>query len=92
MFDLLNAARRRNLSPKKVASTNGGEYACACPKCEGKDRFRIWPNATNGGRYWCRQCGTSGDLIQFLRDFLGMSFQDAKSQIHNYEEPIKRLF
>jgi hypothetical protein len=42
----------------------------------------MFPEALNegkdcGGKYWCRMCKKSGDAIQFLRDFEGMSFIDA---------------
>jgi DNA primase len=62
---------------KKVATTHGGEYAGPCPGCGGRDRFRVWPEEGNTGRYWCRQCGKQGDAIQYLRDFKGLSFQEA---------------
>lgn len=59
---------------KRVASTRGGEYAGPCPWCGGRDRFRVWPEI---GRYWCRVCERKGDVIQYLRDRHGMSFQEA---------------
>lgn len=64
---------------KKVASTKGDEHKGACPWCGGNDRFTVWPNHPNGkgGRYICRQCGKSGDAIQYLRDTHGLSFRDA---------------
>jgi DNA primase len=61
---------------KKVAGTNGGEYAGPCPWCGGRDRFRAWPNAGRP-RYWCRRCGKTGDRIQYLRDRYGLSFREA---------------
>jgi len=59
---------------KKQATTNGGEYAGACPWCGGNDRFRVWPKTE---RYWCRGCDKSGDAIQYLRDYRGLSYQEA---------------
>ncbi len=59
---------------RQVASTHGGEYAGPCPWCGGRDRFRAWPES---GRWWCRQCGRQGDVIQYLRDMRGMTFKDA---------------
>jgi len=61
---------------KKIATTNGGEYAGACPWCGGSDRFRVWPEH-DGGRYWCRGCDKAGDSIQYLREKRGLSFVDA---------------
>ena len=51
----------------KLASRNTNEHYRSCPKCGGKDRFRIFP-ATNRrqGRFWCRQCGWNGDAIEFV--------------------------
>ena len=58
----------------KVAGTNGGEFAGACPFCGGSDRFKIWPEMD---RYWCRGCDKAGDSIQYLREKRGLSFGDA---------------
>lgn len=73
----------RTLGLKRVASTNGGEYAGPCPFCkEGKDRFVYWPAKREEDRpHWhCRECGT-GDRIQVLRDVVGMSFQEAAAAV-----------
>jgi len=59
---------------RKVATTNGGEWAGPCPWCGGRDRFRVWPEKE---RYWCRGCGEQGDLIEYLRKRRGMTFRDA---------------
>ncbi len=71
ILDLLNSD---GFQPKKIASTNGGEYAGVCPFCGGEDRFHVWPAE---GRYWCRKCEKKGDAIQYLRDKHGLSYQDA---------------
>jgi DNA primase len=77
-MDVLELAHELGLSPKRSASTHGGEYKSKCPKCqEGTDRFCIWPKQGTSGRYWCRVCNAKGDGIQFCRDFLGMSFHQA---------------
>jgi hypothetical protein len=62
---------------KRVSSTNGGEYCSPCPDCGGDDRFRVWPHRGPNGRFWCRQCDKSGDMIEFLRWQKGMSFKEA---------------
>lgn len=52
---------------KKVASTQGGEYAGPCPFCNaGKDRFRVQPHRSGGGHWFCRKCNKSGDAIAFI--------------------------
>ena len=51
---------------RRVASTNGGEWAGPCPLCGGEDRLRVWP--TPHGQKpgaWCRQCGVSGDTLRW---------------------------
>ena len=79
---LLEFATELGLSPRRVSSTKGGEYHSACPSCGGKDRFIIWAQQ---GRYWCRQCQNSGDIIKFQREFCGKSFIEAKSRVGNYD-------
>lgn len=70
------ATRKVNL--RKVSGTHGGEWQGPCPGCGGTDRFHVWPQQNEGkGAYWCRGCEKSGDNIQFLRDFEGMSFRRA---------------
>lgn len=64
---------------KKVAGTNGGEWAGACPWCAGKDRFRWWPKhpANNTGRWLCRQCQRTGDGIDLVRELKGVGYREA---------------
>ncbi|MFA6263704.1 MAG: toprim domain-containing protein [Candidatus Babeliales bacterium] len=81
---LLELAREAGIEPKWVASTQGGEYHSACPKCGGKDRFFIQPNRSMPkctGYYHCRQCDSHGDTIQFGIDFLGYSFKAAVERL-----------
>lgn len=56
-----------------------GEQCGPCPQCGGDDRFTLFMDQGKDGmgRYWCRQCGASGDRIQFLRDFKGMTYHEA---------------
>ena len=64
---------------RRVATTNGGEYAGACPFCGGKDRFRAWPQT---GRWWCRQCDRKGDAIDLLRERDGLTYRQALEALH----------
>ena len=63
-------------TPKKKTAM---EYAGPCPECGGDDRFCLMLNQGKDGqgRYFCRGCERTGDRIQFLRDFCGLSFMDA---------------
>ncbi len=54
---------------RRVSSTDSGEYAGPCPFCQGTDRFRVWPYAEKP-RWWCRQCGRKGDLIDYSEDYV----------------------
>ena len=70
---------------KKVSSTHGGEWQGPCPDpgCGGENRFHVWPEQNEGkGGYWCRGCGKTGDNIQFLRDFEGLSFREACARLN----------
>ena len=69
---------------KRVASTNGGEWAGPCPFCGGRDRFRAWP-AT--GRFWCRVCRRSGDTIRLVMLLNHVSFTEAKKSLGIYDLP-----
>jgi DNA primase len=69
---------QKHVTLKRVSSHKGGEYHGPCPACNGKDRFHVWPAENQGeGSFWCRQCESAGDGIQFLRDFENYSFQGA---------------
>lgn len=63
-----------DMTLRRVASTQGGEYAGPCPFCGGRDRFRVWPQT---GRYWCRRCQRSGDAIQYVRERHQLGFAEA---------------
>jgi DNA primase len=84
-MSLIQLAEELQLNPKRTAATNGGEYHSPCPNCGGKDRFIIWEQAN---RYFCRQCEAKGDGIQFCRDFMGLSYQEACSKL-NIEQSRK---
>lgn len=74
LLDLLN---QDGASLKRVSGTNGGEYAGPCPSCGGTDRFHVWPEQGDSGRYWCRGCSKTGDAIQYLKDFRGLGYIEA---------------
>lgn len=77
---------------KRVASTNGGEYVSPCPDCGGDDRFHVWPNEGETGRYWCRQCGKKGDLIDFLCWQKGKSFKEACEAVGKTPPQRRKVF
>ena len=61
-------------------SFKGGQWSGACPfpNCGGVDRFNVWPFHPSGkGRYWCRQCGASGDAIDYVRLMDGLGYVEA---------------
>lgn len=70
---------------KHQCSTNGGEWAGACPWCGGTDRFRAWPSTD---RFWCRRCGRSGDSIDLARDLQNLDFKQARELVgHELYKP-----
>lgn len=68
---------RDDVGEGKVVRQASGEWASPCPACGGNDRFRIFPEQGDHGTYWCRAENKGGDLIQYLRDFRGMTYRDA---------------
>lgn len=63
---------------RKASNSKGGIFHSGCPKCGGIDRFTIWQGK---GRYWCRGCNCSGNAVQFLHDFLGVPYSEARKKI-----------
>ena len=75
----------------------GGEDAAClngpCPYCNGgTDRFMIWPRKSENlgktcaensitGVFWCRQCGKSGDTIEYLMSAEGLDFHAACAEL-----------
>ena len=58
---------------RRVASTNGGEWAGPCPRCGGTDRFHCM-----AGWWFCRQCHEKrGDAIEYVRWRDGVDFTAA---------------
>lgn len=72
---LLALLENNGFAPKRKTAT---EYSSPCPGCGGRDRLVVHADT---GRYWCRQCGKSGDAIQFLIDFHDMPFRDAAAAV-----------
>lgn len=66
--DLLSLANGLT-SLRRVAGTEGGEYAGPCPFCGGSDRFRVQPNKQPFGLWMCRHCtdGVWKDAIDLAR-------------------------
>ena len=78
-MNIVDLVQGDGIELKRVAATHGGEYCGPCPRCEGNDRFRAWPQWPNskGGRYWCRGCSWRGDAIEYLKTFRQMGFKEA---------------
>lgn len=78
----------RDTQLKRVASTNGGEWAGPCPFCGGDDRFRVWPEHPDGKpRFWCRQCERHGDMIDYVQEHDKCSFREACEALNlNFDE------
>ncbi|MCX5922142.1 MAG: toprim domain-containing protein [Candidatus Dependentiae bacterium] len=93
---LLNLVHEKGLTPKWVASTEGGEYHSSCPSCVGTDRFVIQPSKQMKkcvGSYFCRRCGAKGDSIQFCLEYLGLSFKEAVDRVGaKMPEKIPNIF
>lgn len=84
-MNVLDLVREKGIDPKRVSTHKGGEYHSPCPGCGGENRFHVWPEQNSGeGSYWCRPgkgCGKTGDAIQFLRDFDGLSYNEARERL-----------
>jgi CHC2 zinc finger len=74
-FSILDLLQRDGLASKRKS---GNEWAGPCP-CDStsRDRFIVWPDRGKSGRFWCRGCSKSGDGIEYLKRFHGLSFRAA---------------
>lgn len=72
---------------RRVARTNGGEWAGPCPLCGGDDRLRVWPSPKEGSpRAWCRRCDASGDALNWATRFAGRNPSVRGSTLFTLEE------
>lgn len=67
--DLVQLAQRYGVELRKESASS---WCGPCPQCGGSDRFWIRDN-----RYQCRQCGMTGDAIEFIQLRERCNFQDA---------------
>lgn len=90
-MNLIEIIEQNGTILRKKATTKGGEFKGKCPWCDGKDRFTAWPSKD---RYICRKCGKNGDSIQYLIDFKGVSFIQAKRLLNKNRKfkKHKRIF
>lgn len=77
---------------KFLAPGNRFEHSVRCPfhagGRESRPSARIYPDSrrANGGRMYCFTCGKSWDPITFLKDFIGVGYGQALSQLEsNFE-------
>lgn len=96
---------------RRVSGAQGGLYHSPCPACGGTDRFLVFSDQPGGemaqqhglpGTWACpRHCGTGGDIIAFVQEFDGLSFQaacaelgisldTAKGRSSAYRRPLRR--
>jgi hypothetical protein len=68
---IIEVAHRLGARVRRVAAS---EFAGACPRCGGRDRFAV---NTQREVWNCRGCGVGGDAIQLARHVLGMTFAQA---------------
>ncbi|MBU0515912.1 MAG: hypothetical protein KJ621_14185, partial [Proteobacteria bacterium] len=78
-MNILDLLAEDGITPKRKATTRGGEYKGPCPVCGGRDRLACWPTLGDGGKWTCRHCYgfETQDLIQYLRDVRGLDFPEA---------------
>ena len=89
---LLELLPQDGIRMHRIASTHGGEYVGPCPLCGGVDRFHVWPQEGDGGRWWCRGCEKSGDIIQYLRDVRKLCYLEACLEAGKKPADLKRSF
>lgn len=66
----------------------GAEYHGGCPKCGGEKRFILWPEVSDGGEFWCRDCGIGGDLLAWLTKVEGKPYREACASLGR--DPVRK--
>ena len=79
----------------KLNRCTANEFSCECPFCGGKDRFRIWPEDGNGGRWACRQglgvnhpgrpsatFSAVGDIFDLVKALDGLNYNEARQLLN----------
>lgn len=74
---ILELLEQDNITGNWMDSTYGKKHESKCPSCGGDNRFHVWPDLEEGGRFWCRKCGKSGNVISYLMHFKGMGYGQA---------------
>jgi len=74
---VLELLEQDNIKGNWTTSTYGKKHESPCPGCGGTNRFHLWPEKMEGGFFWCRQCGKSGNATSYLMHFKGMDYQQA---------------
>jgi DNA polymerase I-like protein with 3'-5' exonuclease and polymerase domains len=74
---VLELMEQDNIKGNWTNSTYGKKCESPCPSCGGTNRFHLWPEKEEGGFFWCRQCGKSGNAISYLMHFRGMDYNQA---------------
>jgi len=97
MIDLNRVSEFVYESFSKVSvSRNGTHWLCRCPLCgdskksKSKKRFNL---DYNGGNpiFHCFNCGESGSYLEIYSIIKGISINDAKKELFNYNSLIQRL-
>jgi hypothetical protein len=52
-------------------------YETDCPDCRESDQLVIYPDSSDTGRVWCRDCDWTKDGIGYLHEIEGMSYSEA---------------
>jgi DNA primase len=82
-MNVLDLYQQDGYQAKREASTDGGTWGGPCPRCGGKNRFRIQPHFSGiswheGGRWICNQCHPKwSDAPGYLMNFHRMSYPEA---------------
>lgn len=88
-MNIIELLSKQGFSFRKVGNA---ELAGPCPFCGGEDRFRVWPDEGENGKFWCRGCNFKGDPIEFLR-LQGKTFSAACDEVgRNAGESRERHF
>ncbi len=73
-----NSVTMQNIADHYGFKVKGGFTSCPFHSGDNTPSLKIYPD--NRG-WWCFGCGAHGDVIDFVRQFFGLNFQDACRKI-----------
>jgi phage/plasmid primase-like uncharacterized protein len=84
--DILQVAGKYTTLRCKGGHQEQEEWCGPCPKCGGTDRFLVWPNQGEFGKFHCGPghragCDWRGDAIDLVQELENCNYHEARRRL-----------